>query len=304
MWLPIAIIAYFSNAIAAIIDKILLEKAIPDPRIYAFLISIFGLFGILFAPFGISMISFKAFIVSIVIGASSVFSVWMLFAALKHQEASRVIPIVGGLQPILILFLAQYFVGETLSNQELLAVFLFVFGGILISYEVHESHEANAKSKKYLWYRYAIASGVGYGLFHVLSKYLYEQTTFVNGLVWPRLTTAFFGTLFLLLPTFRTNLKALFKNKDKDQKKHGILLVIAQLCGASFFVLINFAISIGPVTIINAMQGVQYVFVFLIMVLLSHYWPKIIKENISRDILIQKFIAIILIIIGIVLINI
>lgn len=72
----------------------------------------------------------------------------------------------------------------------------------------------------------------------------------------------------------------------------------AQGLGALAFVLQNYAISFGSVAIINALQGVQYAFLLLFAWLLTLFYPKIIKEDISKKILWKKIGAIVLISLG------
>ena len=60
----------------------------------------------------------------------------------------------------------------------------------------------------------------------------------------------------------------------------------------------NWAIFLAPLAflaIINALQGVQYVFLLIFAVLLSLKFPQILKEEISREIIFQKVVAILLI---------
>jgi hypothetical protein len=48
----------------------------------------------------------------------------------------------------------------------------------------------------------------------------------------------------------------------------------------------------------NAMKGLQYVFLFIFALIISAAFPKLLNEKTSKTIIIQRIIAIILIIIG------
>lgn len=293
LWLWIALAAYVLNAIAATVDKILLSNDIPNPRVYTFFISLLGGLGIVLAPWGLTLISWEMFGVALLTGVVSVTALWAFFNALVRHEASRVVPIVGGLQPIIIFFLAARFIGEKLTSLEILAVVLFILGGIIITLEPVQS-----KVKNKAWILYAVVSGSLFGALHFLSKYLFENLDFINGFVWPRITTALVACLFLLSPSFIAALKNDSKNTKSSSK---FLFLFGQSAGAAFFILINYAISLGSVTIVNALQGVQYVFVFLFMILLSMFIPKLVKEDLTKKVLVQKSLAIALIILGIIL---
>ncbi|MCD4705917.1 hypothetical protein K8R61_02450, partial [bacterium] len=61
------------------------------------------------------------------------------------------------------------------------------------------------------------------------------------------------------------------------------------------FLLINYAFSINSVTLTHSLQGLQYTFLFLIILILSKKFPFILKEKITPFILTQKICAILLI---------
>lgn len=68
------------------------------------------------------------------------------------------------------------------------------------------------------------------------------------------------------------------------------------------FALLNYAIAIGSVTLVNAMQGLQYVFLLIMVAILSYKYPNILTEAVSRKSLTQKIIAVTLIGLGLAMI--
>ena len=78
--------------------------------------------------------------------------------------------------------------------------------------------------------------------------------------------------------------------------------MFGQLCGGGGAILLQYAIFLGSVTLVNAMQGVQYIFVFFLVVLFTTTLPKLIKEKFTKELVIQKVIAILIIGIGLYLI--
>jgi len=56
------------------------------------------------------------------------------------------------------------------------------------------------------------------------------------------------------------------------------------------------------VGLVNALQGVQYIFIFLLVILFTTTLPKLIKEKFTKELVIQKIIAILIIGIGLYLI--
>ncbi len=126
----------------------------------------------------------------------------------------------------------------------------------------------------------------------------YLNHGFTNGFVWIRLGTVIGGLALLVLPQVRQALiKDLTKSKEKITKVP--LLIGGQVSGALNFILFNYAFLIGPIALVNGLQGLQYVLLFLAAWIISLKWPTLIKEKFSRAIIIQKIVSIILIAIGV-----
>lgn len=287
------LLAYVFNACAVIIDKILVSDRIPHPSVYTFFISLLGIFGIFFAPFGMYLISFENFLFCILSGICSIFALWSFFMALMRHETSRVVPVVGALQPFLIFILARIFFYERLTFYQIIAIIFLVLGGFLITYERHlVSEKNNGKS----WIFYSVLSGVSFSLMYFLNKFLYNELGFVNAFVWTRIVIFFLAVLFLLNPSFIKSIRSSFQ---KPKSGSALLFLIGQICGALFFVFINYALSKGSVTIVNSLQGVQYLFVFLGILLISSRYPVLMRERIDSGTIIQKGFALIIIILGV-----
>ncbi len=296
MWLVVAIGGYFLNALAAIIDKILLKKSIPNPRVYAFVISVLGILAFVLAPWGFSLVPARIILLSLITGGFFVFSLVLFFTALKKHEASRVVPLVGGIQPLGIFLLSFLFLGERLGQFQIIAFAFLVAGGILIS---HEYSGAKSSSKRWLWY--AVFSGILFAAFYTMTKYIFTQVDFINGLLWPRLGSLVVALLLLFGKNTREDLFSI--KKTARPASYGAF-ILGQVSGAFSFVLINYAISLASVTLVNALQGTQYAFVFIMALVLSFAFPKLLKEKLTSRVIIKKIAALSLIIAGIVFLNI
>jgi hypothetical protein len=62
--------------------------------------------------------------------------------------------------------------------------------------------------------------------------------------------------------------------------------------------MLNWAISLGNVALINSLQGVQYVFLILIVFFLSTRYPKYLHEELGGGVLVQKVIGVSLVCTG------
>src|SRR4030067_2196929 len=106
-WLAITIFAYFLNAIAMVIDKTLLKKEIKNPFVYTFYIAGLGAALIILAIpialiFKLSLVwpGASQFWISMLAGAAFSIGLFLMFIALKREDASRLLPIIGGATPL------------------------------------------------------------------------------------------------------------------------------------------------------------------------------------------------------------
>jgi hypothetical protein len=70
---------------------------------------------------------------------------------------------------------------------------------------------------------------------------------------------------------------------------------------ACAFLLLNYSIKLGDVALVNAIQGVQYAFLLVLVAVLAKKYPRVLEEKLNRAILAQKIFAIVIIGIGLAL---
>lgn len=296
-WFFITIISYFILALVGIADKFLLNKVITDDRLYTFLVGTLGILVFLFAPFGLEWPGITGFILNIIAGAFSIVALMLFYRSLKVGEASIVIPFIGGGTPILVFILSWLFLGERFSGRYFLAIIFLLSGGILITFIPKETRHwwQFWKKKKTQGNRLALLSALGFALFFVLSKYLYDTQGFVSAFIWARLGAFLVAIAMLYNLAFRKTAVKFIKKFTQGKR---YLFLINQSLGAIGFVALNYAISISKVSLVNALQGVQYVFLLLLAGIITLKWPHIIKERLSKKVIIEKGIAVLLIGIG------
>lgn len=289
MWLFIVIVGYFLNAAAAVVDKFLLSKKIPNPAVYTFFIAALGLLGLVLIPWGFYWPGVFELLVALLAGLTFTAALFCLFKALALNETSRVTPFIGGLSPIFVLGFSYFLLSDRLNSNQLLAFVLLVAGTAAISWE--KSRRKN-QARGFLL---ALISALLFGLSYTLTKDVYNHQDFVSGFVWMRLA-AFLGALFLLISP--ANRRAIWESsRESDVKVSGVFL-FGQASGALSFILINYAISLASVSIVNALQGLQYVFLLLMVLILAKWSPHILNERLRGRILAQKIMAIILVAAG------
>lgn len=291
LWLIVTIVSYLVLSFVYLIDKYLLAGPIPSPKVYAFYVGALGVFVLIFAPFtGFYLPEAKQISLSLITGAIFVFSLFWWFRAIRLYEVSRVVSATGGLIPIFTFFLIFIFSsGKTAFHPlEFMAFVLLVLGSIIIARETGDKISFKSFQAS------AIAAFL-FALTFALSKFVYMTQPFWSGYIWIRIGGFFMAMVFFLFWGVRNEL---LKTGIKLPKKTFGILIFNQAGGAGANILQNWAVALAPlayVAIINALQGVQYVFLFIFTILLSWKFPKILKEEVTRKAISQKVIAILLI---------
>ena len=105
----------------------------------------------------------------------------------------------------------------------------------------------------------------------------------------------------MLSPSVR---KILFEHKKSPPKKIGGIFIVKNIAGGVGALSLHFAISVArfvEVSLINALQGAQFVLVFLGVLFLTRKFPGIVKEEIHGKALVVKFLGTGFIVAGIII---
>lgn len=298
LWLIVVLAGHLSNAGAFIIDKILLQKTLRHPTVYVFYIGMLGIFAFVLLPFGnFVWAPVHVIMQSALSGFTFMAALWCFFTALQKSETTRVVPFFGALIPIWTLIFAAVFLGEWLNGREWYGIALLVVGAILISYEPSPAATAITRTLAAL---IIFAAGL-FAFSSTMLKAVFNSTEFINGFLWTRLF-AFLSVLpLLLLPSTRA--VVLNARTRSGAERPTPLFFVGQAMGAIGFVFLAWGTQLAPrVTIVNALQGIQYAFLFLLVLVMARFSPRLIKEPLSTAIIVQKTIAILILAAGLMLV--
>ncbi len=302
MWIFLSIGAYFLLAINGVADKFLLSKAIKHPIAYAFYVGITGpltlllllfyylgtLFHINFfqSQFSLQFLSIGNTLIAFIGGACFPLALYFSYKAIQQTSISRILPIQGGLTPFFTLLLAYVFLGERLAENQMLAFIFLVLGAVLISFKKkHGEWRALAFGN-------AAISAFLFAMSLTLEKYVFNHVNFASGLIWTRFGFFLAAASFLI---FSKSRHYIFNAPKEASTGNKIVYLGARLAGGLSGFLQNYAIKVGSVTLVNALQGTQYAFLLILTSILSLKYPKILKEHISGQTITQKITSIILI---------
>jgi drug/metabolite transporter (DMT)-like permease len=311
-WFLIAVLSYLLLAVVNLFDKFLLNKVLSSTKTYVFLVCLLGSLVGLASPWFLEWPGLGMLLFNIGLGTILAFALYFLYESLKKSDASKVLIIIGGTIPIFSIILSVGFLGDRFSLNQWLGMALSLIGIFLI---------AIIPTKQSWWHRFwmnlglkkkksnralvlALASALVYAIFFVGTKYAYQTQSFASAFIWIKLGSLVPVLYLLFVPKHRLEIvgNLVKKDKKKDQGKSKFLVLFNQILGAVSGILQNYAIFLGPVAIINALQGVQYAFLIVLGIIFTVFFPKIIKEDIGAKAIVYKGSAIILISLGLYLI--
>mgnify|MGYP001580841722 CR=1 FL=1 len=287
-WIYLVLFAQFLNALVVLVDKyIITAKTSIKPITYAFFVSLLSIPVIVLVPFGlISLPTFNILSLSLFIGLSYVFSILFLYKGLTKTDASDVVPVMGSLAAITSFVFGAFLLNEKLSEDFVIAFTLLVLGTGLMSYFRF--------NRKVLFY--SIASGVLFGLSSVFIKLIFFETYFLNGFFWSRMGNVFGALLLICWPS---NLKTVMSGIRQSNSGTRWLVLGNKFLAGIAFLLIFVGIKLGDVSLVNALNGAQFVFIILFAFIFSKKFPDYFYEDVHhKETVLQKILALKFIIIG------
>lgn len=280
MWLFLAIGAYLLFAVVAMGDKALLAGPLKTPETYAASVGLLGILLLLGVPFLGFPIPHGAWWIALIAGASFIVALIPYFRGVRDFEVSRIVPATGGLVPIVTFLLLLFMLPEARSVDLLtgIAFAILVFGSVLISKERGITFSGAVLSRAFL-------ASLFFGGSFALLKVAYSLTSFWGGLLWYQLGSIMCGAvIWIFSSTVRSDIKSFFqKKKDAIQTSRAPLLFFGvQALSAGASLLQSAAIYIAPPkysAFVNALQGVQYVFIVALGYLFSKYFAGAFREK-------------------------
>lgn len=303
-WISVAIIAYLFLALANLLDKFLIDNILSSSKAYVFVACVLGSVVLLASPWILEWPGTYFFIWNLLMGAIFSVALWLLYEALKRGEASRTLVFVGGITPIFSIILSLIFLHETFTINQYLGLAFLLLGVFVIAllpkHKNFLSHLLKHLNIEQLisssGLKFAFFSALAYSLYFVGSKYAFNHQSFASAFLWSRLGATLFVLLLLIRRRDRQEIFGAFRKMKPG--KHKFLVIFGQGLGSTGFILQNYAVFLGSVALVNAMQGVQYAFILIISAVLAIVAPRLLKEKLSWPIMAQKILAVLIIAVG------
>ena len=303
-WIFLAVAAQFLNAIVALIDKRIVsdEKLLPRPFVYAFytcLISgawIFVFFiGLIPLPFIENVVpsfsnvmkpSLEVIALALLAAYTFFFALVSMLTAFTKADASDVVPVVGATAAVASFVLGYFFFDTIISSNFVWGIALLATGTYLVS-----RFQFNLKTAFI-----SIHAGIFFALHYVAIKGLFLTTSFDDGFFWSRIAFVFFALSLLMVPSYFGKIKGQTK---KTTSQAGFLILSNKVLAGVSTILILKATDLGDVAVVQALGGLQFVFILLFGIFFSLGGAKMpVGEKYTKDSILRKALSIAIITIG------
>lgn len=296
MWILFALLTPFLFSITNFIEKYAIEKKVKDPVIFPVLGSFIALIAgiLIFAFRGIILLPPIQTLALLVSGVFLIFYLIPYFKALAIDDPSRVVPLFQ-IVPVFVLIMSHFFLGETLTRQQSIGFIVIMSGSFLLSAE--KTTKGFWKPRPAFWWM--MLSSFLYSLTAIFFKFAVINVDFWTSTEYQAIGSFLASIAILLIPVYR---RRFAKEAKKATKTIWAIVTTNQVLGILADISINVAILLAPVAFVEIVGGIQPVFVLIIGVVLSLWFPHVVKEDIRRETLRIKIASIIMILIGVFLI--
>jgi len=302
-WILLATLGQFINAVVAIFDKYIVsdENALPKPFVYAFYSCLFtGFWGLIYLigyiP-GLTELGIPSFdnvqsptlqVVAMSFLAAYTFFIALvsMYDALKRADASSTMPIIGSVSALSSFGLSYLFLDASLNDNFIVGVVLLSVGTLLVAQTL----------PKISVVLQVFHSGLFFALHYITMKGLFLETSFDDGFFWSRLAFVLFTLSLLLVPAY---LQKVTKQTKETSKRTGFIVIIAKaLAGIAAFMLLK-ATDLGEVSVVQALDGLRYVFILILSILFAHWLPETaIDKDVRPKVFLRKMLYIVVILTG------
>ena len=281
-WILFSLLAPLFWAASNFVDKYILgkhTKGIFDFLFFSTITSWF-LFPILFVFVGMPELTTYSW-VPILTGIILVYSYGFYGKALEQGDTSALV-ILFKLIPVLTVILAFIFLGQTLSSNELLSFIIVLVGATIVSFE-------KGRGIFIKGFGMILIAILMWSVMTLFVDYGLTKMSFWDYLLLDTLGSALAGLTLFIIPAMRRQviegLKTATTSKYVWFSGNNLLDFLGQMS-------IKKALAIAPSAgLVTVVMQVQSFYAIVIGILLTLFLPNIIREDISANTLVKKFIG-------------
>jgi len=294
-WVSAALVSSAILAIVNVVDSHLISKRLPSVHSYllilGFMVLIVSAVIIILFPLP-DPLDNTSLVMAILSGVLRAVSVYIMFYTLKKEDVSMVIPIVNS-YPIMVSLLAMPILGEFIGALQWIAIIIVVSGVILASFRSDSGSRITWSGSVM---SLLLASSLFYALSEVMAKYALAVIS-----PWQMYSISHFSIAFVfLIIALRPHI---FKELARHQKRNSAIIIVAfnETIAVAAVVLLYWAMTRGPVSLVSAVASTRPVFVFICALIISRFSGFLLEQQASKSILLLRFMAITMIVGGVVI---
>lgn len=206
--------------------------------------------------------------------------------ALQKSDVSTAISI-WQLIPVFSFVLAKVFLNESLNTNQMVGGLIVVLGAVIITFEMQEGRKIKFHASTLLL---MLLSSILFAVSFLFFKVFALQADLWTTAFWEYVGFVGFGIFLLVfIKSYRRQFVQVLRDNSATILSLNALNEIINIVGKLLF---NYASLLAPITLAWVAVGFQPVFALLFGTILTIFWPHIVQENIARKHLIQKGIAI------------
>lgn len=302
-WILLATLGQFINAVVALFDKFIVsdERLLPRPFVYAFYSCLVtGGWIIIFflgwipglSDLGIPSLenveapSLQVVAMSFLSAYTFFIALVSMFDALRRADASNTMPIIGSISALSSFGLSYAFLGTELHDNFIIGLVLLAIGSMLVAQTLPKINVVVQ----------VFHSGLLFALHYITMKGLFNMTSFDDGFFWSRIGFVLFILSLMLVPIYFEKVKKVTK---ETTKKTGFFVLLAKLlAGIASFMLLK-ATAMGDPAIVQALGGLQYIFILIISIGFAHWLPRTVVDKDTRSgVIFRRILYVVVILVG------
>jgi multidrug transporter EmrE-like cation transporter len=221
-------------------------------------------------------------------------AIYFYLQALQTEEASTIAPFFQA-AGVFGLILGYFILGEQISYSQIIGVLLIIVGSIILSFRFGQGTQV----KKQLVILMLFCS-LAISLSSLIFKFFAIRDEFWTTTFWNFFGQALFGVIIMLAAENRKQLSEMVYSNAEALLSVNIANELINLGGS---LSVRYTLLLAPLGVVQAISSTTSFFVLFFGVILSLFFPNLAREEISIGSLMQKIIAITLVVAGVLLIN-
>ena len=295
----ITIFASFLWGITNHIDKFMINgvdesgSSVKTLLVFSTLVAglIFTPLWLIFSKFSVS-ISMVSLISVFLASVIYILATYFYFKALDNNDASIVV-VMFQLIPVFSYIISLIFFKENLTIKQIIGSIIILLSAIIISVDFKEKNN-KSKSKALIL---MTLSSLFFAIYFILFDIAIRNSSYNSCAFWYQVGFLLLGIILMCIKSYRTTFIKAIKSNGK---KYFSLNITNEVINLIANLLVNFANLTIPIALANVLNGFQGAFVFVLGIMGVKLLPQYFKEDLTKNVVLQKVSCIVLSVIGLI----